>query len=409
MVARIGYRVQGVLVRNPSLALVGLLTWLAVGIQIGHSQIVASTLPITDDLDRESLRLAIKRSMSYLSKLPADRIVGEQPRQLSAGQVLDSLAALDRLLDRWNCWRCFVEEFNSRFELIPSSRDEQQNEVLFTGYYQPVIDGSLVETREYRYPIYGKPTDLVILGALAAASGETATISGRVGGERFAPYYTRREIDHAQLLRGRGLEIAWVKDPVELFFLHIQGSGILQLPDGKRLHIGYAGQNGRPYRSIGRLLIDQGKIPQTEMSMQRLRRHLAEHPEERDEIMAHNESYVFFRVTEAGPFGSLEVPVTAGRSIATDSRIFPKGAPALIYSESPVLNRKGHLIGWRPFVRFVLNQDTGGAIRGLQRADLYMGSGAESGAHAGYMNSLGKIYFLMLKNLGARGERYFAR
>ncbi len=395
--------------RKSFLALVALLIWLALGIQIGHGQIVASTLPITDDLDRESLRLALDRSISYLRKLPADRIVGEQPRRVNAGEVLNSLAALHRLLDRWSCWQCFVEEFKSMFELVPSSRDEQRREVLFTGYYQPIIDGSLVETNEYRYPIYGKPTDLVTPGGVAAGSGETAKISGRVEGERFAPYYTRREIDQTGLLRGRGFEIAWAKDPVELFFLHIQGSGILRLPDGKRLHIGYAGQNGRPYRSIGRLLIDQGKISQAEMSMQRLRRHLAENPEERDEIMAHNESYVFFRITEAGPFGSLEVPVTAGRSIATDSRLFPKGAPALIYSESPVLNGAGHLIGWRPFVRFVLNQDTGGAIRGFQRADLYMGSGADAGAHAGYMNSPGKIYFLMLKNQGGGGERYFVR
>lgn len=385
--------------RNTSFALFGLLWLLALEIGTIHGQIVAAAPPITDDLDRESLRLAINRSISYLRKLPADRIVGEQPRRFSARQVLDSLAAFDRLLERWSCWECFVEEFNTRFELVPSSQDQQQRQVLFTGYYQPIIDGSLVETGEYRYPIYGKPTDLVTLERAAVDSGETVKkTTGRVEGERLVPYYTRREIDQAGLLRGRGLEIAWVKDPVELFFLHIQGSGILRLPDATQVHIGYAGQNGRPYRSIGRLLIDQGKILPSEMSMERLRRHLAEYPEQGNEIMAHNESYVFFRITEPGPFGTLEVPVTAGRSIATDARLFPKGAPALIYSERPVLDGAGQLIGWQPFVRFVLNQDTGGAIRGFQRADLYMGTGDDAGAHAGYMNSPGKIYFLMLKN-----------
>ena len=378
---------------------VGLLSFLSVRVDNAQSQTIAPALIITDDLDRESLHLAISRSVSYLSKLPPDLVVGEQPRKTTAGQVLESLAVFEKLLDRWNCWECFVGELNDRFELVPSSKDEQQRQVLFTGYYQPVIDGSLLETGEYRYPIYSKPTDLVTVEQTASNADETAQrISAKLIDGKTVPYYTRREIDEAGLLRGRGLEIAWVKDPIELFFLHIQGSGILRLPDGKKMSIAYAGQNGRPYRSIGRLLIEQNRIAPSEMSMQRLKLHLADHPEQRNEIMWHNESYVFFQIKEDGPFGSLEVPVTAGRSIATDLRLFPKGAPALIYTESPVLNGANQLIGWRPFVRFVLNQDTGGAIRGFQRADLYMGTGDNAGAHAGYMNSPGKIYFLVLKN-----------
>jgi membrane-bound lytic murein transglycosylase A len=198
-------------------------------------------------------------------------------------------------------------------------------------------------------------------------------------------------------LRGQGYEIAWVKNPIDLFFLHIQGSGILQLEDGRRLLIGYAGANGRPYRSIGRLLIDRGRIPQEEMSMQRLRGYLVDHQDEQNEILAYNESYVFFHFLEEGPLGNLEVPLTPGRSIATDARLFPKGALAVIATERPVLDTAGQVVSWRSFSRFVLNQDTGGAIRGLQRADLYFGTGAEAEAAAGFMNRPGKLYFLSLK------------
>jgi membrane-bound lytic murein transglycosylase A len=216
------------------------------------------------------------------------------------------------------------------------------------------------------------------------------------------PYYSRAEIDREGVLRGRGDEIAWARNPVDIFFLQIQGSGILRLPDGRRLQIGYAGQNGLPYRSIGRLLIESGKIPRAEMSMQRLRGYLAEHPEERDAIMDYNESYVFFRFLSGGPLGSLEVPVTPGRSIATDSRLFPKGAPVLLYSERPVLSSDGKLRGWTPFLRLVLNQDTGGAIQGPQRVDLFFGAESRAEAEAGFMNSPGKLFFLMLKDLPSK-------
>ncbi|HXV78640.1 MAG TPA: MltA domain-containing protein, partial [Candidatus Binatia bacterium] len=369
-------------------------------VSCANDRLLVSPVPvISDDLDRESLRVAIRRSIGYLEKLPSEHIVGEQPRRFTAAEVLNSLVAFEKLLDHRQCRECWQEDFSARFDLIPSSGDPALKPVLFTGYYQPVIEGSLVATPEYAYPIYGVPADMVVVeeAGLMPLTASKKTI-GRLEGGGLVPYYSRREIDELGSLRGRGYEIAWVKDPIDLFFLHIQGSGILQLEDGRRLLIGYAGSNGRAYRSIGRLLIDRGKIPQPEMSMQRLRRYLLEFPEERSEILSYNESYVFFRFLEEGPLGNIEVPLTAGRSIATDARLFPKGALAFIATETPVLDAAGQLVGWQPFSRFVLNQDTGGAIRGPQRVDLYFGTGAEAEGPAGYMNRTGKLYFLSLKN-----------
>jgi len=361
---------------------------------------------VADDLDRDSLRLAIRRSRSYLEKLPRDSIVGEQPRRFMAVELLETLLAFERLLDRWDCKECLAQELEAGFDLLPSSSDPQASDVLFTGYYQPVIDGSLLPEGEYRYPIYGKPADLVTVEQVTVLPRKSIEkVFGRVEGERFMPYYSRREIDELGFLRGKGYEIAWVKDPIDLFFLHIQGSGILRLPDGRRLHVGYAAGNGKPYRSIGRLLIDNGKIAQEEMSMQRLRRYLAENPAQRNEVMAYNESYVFFRIVENGPLGSLDVPLTPGRSMATDARLFPKGALAFIVTHRPVLDDSGQLIGWQPLARFVLNQDTGGAIRGLRRADLYFGAGEEAGALAGFMNTPGRLYFLRVKERHSGSRR----
>jgi len=383
---------------QPLAIVFGFLLLLPVSVIRGESP-TAATPTLADDLDRESLRIALQRSISHLSKLPPETVVGEQPRRLTARQVLDALRAFEPLLNRWDCHACWIKEFIARFELIPSSSDPALETVLFTGYYQPVIEASLVPTAEYAYPIYGKPSDLITAEQVTLTPTPTKEkIVGRVQGESWKPYYSRREIDEEGSLRGRGYEIAWVKNPIELFFLHIQGSGLLQLQDGRRLLVGYAGANGRPYRSIGRLLIDRGKIPQEEMSMQRLRLYLNDHPDERSEILTYNERYVFFRFLPEGPLGNLEVPLTPDRSIATDARLFPKGALAFIVSRRPLINTAGQLVGWQPFSRFVLNQDTGAAILGPRRVDLYFGSGAEAEAAAGFMNSHGKLYFLSLKN-----------
>ena len=357
-----------------------------------------SATPLTDDLDRDSLRTAVQYSIAYLQKIPPEQIVGEQPRVFTAGEILDSLQEFDRLLDDWSCRPCFAREIERRFELVPSSMDSATTEVLFTGYYQPVIDGSLVRTEKFRYPVYGRPADLIIAEqVLLKPQLSVEKIVGRAEGEDFLPYYTRREIDQESRLEGRGLEIAWVADPIELFFLHIQGSGTIRLPDGTQLKIGYAGQNGWPYRSIGRLLIENGKLSKDEMSMQRLRRYLRENSQEQSEIFNANPSYIFFRLNPAGPMGSLEVPLTAERSLATDSRLFPQGALVLVSTEIPVVSGAGELTGWRAVTRFMLNQDTGGAIRGPQRADIYFGADETAANLAGYMNRQGRMFFPVLR------------
>jgi len=355
---------------------------------------------LQDDLDRESLHRAIRLSLKFLEGVPPDRSVGEWPRTVTAREVRESLLAFEDLLDLLNRPEELLEAVRSRFDLHQSV-GRSAEEVLFTGYYQPVIEGSLSETPVYRFPVYRRPADLI--EADLAGFGpdlQEETIVGRVEEGRFVPYFSRYEIDGMGRLGGRGYEIAWVKDQVDLFFLHIQGSGLLRLEDGRLLHLNYSASNGRPYTSIGKVLLDRGKIQEEELSMQRLRRYLKEHPEERQDLFTENERYTFFRFVENGALGSLDVSLTPGRSIATDSRIFPKGALAFIITKKPILDSTGKLLGWKPFSRFVLNQDTGAAIRGHGRADLFFGSGSQAGAAAGYMKSTGSLYFL-LKREGA--------
>ena len=196
-----------------------------------------------------------------------------------------------------------------------------------------------------------------------------------------------------------------MKDPIDLFFLQIQGSGLLRLEDDRLLPLNYAASNGRQYTSIGRVLLEKGKIRREDLSMQGLRRYLSDHPQEMEEVFAKNERYVFFRFGEGGAIGSLGVPLTPGRSIATDSSLFPKGALAWIVTRRPLLDAQEKVVGWRPVNRFVLNQDTGAAIRGPGRVDLFFGMGPRAGASAGHMKSEGELYFLLLEGEPAQPQR----
>jgi membrane-bound lytic murein transglycosylase A len=242
-----------------------------------------------------------------------------------------------------------------------------------------LLNGSRKATNRYRVPLYRVPNDLVVVD-LVAAVPEVAglRLRGRLHGQRLVPYYTRGEITSSNHLRGQ--ELLWVDDPIDAFFLHVQGSGRVRLDDGSVLRVGYADHNGHPYRSIGRWLVDQGELSLDQASMQGIKAWAALHPQRLNELLAQNPSFVFFRElpmgdAAQGPRGALGVPLTAGVSVAADPRFVPLGAPLLLASSDPVSGAK--------FVRPMVVQDAGAAIRGPLRFDLFWGFGSEAGDKAG--------------------------
>jgi membrane-bound lytic murein transglycosylase A len=259
-----------------------------------------------------------------------------------------------------------------------------------TGYYEPVIKGDRKFSKRARFPLYGVPDDLITVDmASLYPELKNLRLRGRLEGNKLVPYYSRAEIE---IRNGRikAQPIAWAEDPVELFFLQIQGSGLIELPGGERMHVGYADQNGHPYRSIGRLLVERGELKLEEASMQRIKAWGQEHPDKLPELLASNPSYVFFRELPnglSGPLGSLGVPLTAGRSIAIDPKFIPLGAPVLLSTTHPLSNQA--------LDRLVMAQDSGGAIQGPVRADLFWGLGAEAGESAGRMKQKGRLWVLL--------------
>jgi membrane-bound lytic murein transglycosylase A len=346
-----------------------------------------------DDGDLESFRLAIGRSLEWLATQPADRPLRYGPRTVT---VAEQQAGLRRLLELCRddpAPALLAARVGREFELLRAVGGDD-GRMLVTGYYEPVIAADGVPGPEYATPILGVPDDLVE-AALEPFNPRFAgeRVRGRIEDRRLVPYWTRAEIT-AGRLAGRGLELAWGRDPVDVFVMEVQGSGTLRFPDGRERRVGYAASNGRPYRSIGRLLIDEGHLPREAVTLPALRAWLAAYPAERARVLAHNESVVFFRWLDGPPLGSLGVPVTPGRSVALDARLFPPGAPGFLRTEQPVRGPDGR-IAWQPLARFVVNQDTGGAIRGPGRVDFFWGRGEAAELAAGLMRQPGTLYLLV--------------
>lgn len=266
-------------------------------------------------------------------------------------------------------------------------------EGLVTGYYEPLLKGSRRPSNQYRFPVYAAPDGLLTI-ELGAAYPELKELRlrGRLNGRKIVPYYTRAEImNDPKLLNG--YELLWVEDEVELFFLHVQGSGRIVLDTGETMKIGFADQNGYPYNSIGKILVQRGELPLEKASMQGIKQWGQQNPNKLPELLQQNARYVFFRELPsdlAGPIGALGVPLTAGRSIAIDPQSIPQGAPVFLATTWPNSNK--------PLNRLMMAQDVGSAIKGGVRADFFWGFGHEAGVQAGKMKQSGKMWVLLPKN-----------
>ncbi|MFH1723848.1 MAG: MltA domain-containing protein [Elusimicrobiota bacterium] len=353
--------------------------------------------PVADDLDTGSLEESGRRAVAALRQR-GDRLLALGGRRVGTQLLIDTIEELLRLRTDSEGGGDFSARLKESFDLYRVGGPAR-----FSAYYQPVIPASRERTDERPYPLYRKPADLVEadLGAFdAERKGER--VVGRVDDKgRFVPYFDRRDIDVREALKGRGLEIAWLGGQFDRLNLHIQGSGLLRFPDGTEAMASFAATNGRPYRSVGLAVAGSGAMTREELNHDTLRRYLGEHPEGEAWLLSRNPRYTFFELAplpkDAEPFGSMGQRLTPGRSIAVDPAVVPLGAVAYMVFPMVQADESGRRLAKSPTRRFALCQDTGGAIKGPARVDLYLGHGPEARATAHDVWDMGELYILLKK------------
>ncbi|MFQ5963678.1 MAG: murein transglycosylase A [Candidatus Scalinduaceae bacterium] len=324
-----------------------------------------------DDYGKETLLFSINNSIAYFTRIKsypyAFKSIGFSPEK-----QIETLKLFRDGYLRYNNSHELNKFIFKNFRIFQVIGKKHRGKVHFTGYGTPIYDGSLTQTEIFRYPLYKKPADFR------------------------KPYFTRGEIEERNLLKGN--EIAYLKSKLEAYLIHVQGSGQLKLPSGEKIFVGYSADSGHKYTSIGRLLVMDGKIPEEELTLSTLLSYFGQHPNELDYYLRQNDRYIFFkRVNYAVPYGSIGVPVTSMRSIATDKKVLPPGglAFAIIETKRTGNTSRSQKKGQVEKSFFVLDQDTGSAIKTPARADVFFGIGDEAMHKAGSLNTYGKLYYLL--------------
>ena len=352
------------------------------------------------DLISSDLISSIDNSLKYFKKVPLERKYQYGKEVYSAAHLINSLETFKAALLKPSSTKSLNDLIKSNF-IVYKAAGNKDGQVLFTGYFEPVYEGRLNQDDEYKYPVYSIPADLfeVNLSKFSDKYKNHKRLVARVNdaNNTIVPYYSREQINLIKDFQTKSKPVVWLKSRVDRFFLEIQGSGRVVLENKEELRIHYAKSNGRKYKSIGRYLITKNEILKKNMSMQAIRKWLEFNPHRVDEVLNYNESFVFFKEEKGGPYGCLGVEVTSFRSIATDTKLFPKGGLCFMQSRLPDRADLQPLPEWEKVSFFALNQDTGGAIKGSARADLFCGNGEYAKFTAGHMNQYGKLFFLVLK------------
>ncbi len=348
---------------------------------------------------------AARKTLAYLEgpDYAGPRYFHLGERTYGQGILVDSVQELLASIKEAKTPGQFAALIRQRFDVYQSAGSDGNGKVVFSSYYQPILTASKQRSARYRYPIYRRPPDMVEVN-LSAFDPKAAsrTYVGRVDKRhRLVPYFSRSDIDVKRALAGKRLELAWLKDKFDVLDLHIQGSGILRFPSGHQVLAKYAATNDLPYNSIGILLVKAGAFARDQITHDRVRQYLHDHPEAEDWLLAQDPRYTFFDLAplpkDGEPDGSIKQSLVPARSIAIDPALAPLGSIAYFTTTSPQADSKGRLLGQFPNSRFALCMDTGGAIKGPGRVDIYAGHGPQAETTARNQWAAGKLYFLIAK------------